>query len=150
LLNQVKFRQAVKEDAALLFAWRNDAVTRASSHRSDEILFEDHQAWLHQSIEDPNRILKIGEVEGEPVGTVRADLKDRAWVLSWTVAPERRGSGIGLAMVTHFAASITEPIRAEVKAGNAASIKIAEAAGMTLQVEDGGTLHFSRGASGTK
>ena len=49
-------------------------------------------------------------------------------------------------MVAALAESIKEPIRAEVKDGNLASIKIAKAAGMTLLREECGILHFSRPA----
>lgn len=77
-------------------------------------------------------------------GFCRADHSDGVAELSWTVAPERRGKGVGSRMVSLAASQIDGPIRAEVKAGNEASRKIAEAAGMTLEREDGGVLYFAR------
>ena len=63
---------------------------------------------------------------------------------SFMVAPEARGRGVGSRMVAMAAAAIAGPIRAEIKPDNGASIRIAEAAGMQLDREDGGILHFRR------
>lgn len=133
-------------DAALLLAWRNDPATRASSHSAASITDDTHASWLAQSLADPNRRLMIAMLDGRPAGTVRADLGQGVWELSWTVAPSHRGQGIGPRMVRLLAESIAEPIRAEVKVGNVASIRIAEAAGMLLVREANGVLHYGRTA----
>lgn len=79
------------------------------------------------------------------MGTVRTDLVAGVCELSWTVDPAYRGCGIGKAMVTKAVASISGPIRAEVKVDNHASRRIAEACGMTLASARGGILHFWKG-----
>jgi RimJ/RimL family protein N-acetyltransferase len=109
------------------------------------IEFEGHRTWLVNSLADPDRQIYVGEHLGVPVGTVRADRVAHVWRLSWTIAPEFRGRGLGVRMVRLLASSIQGAIEAVVKPGNRASIRIAEAAGMHFDKEEDGVLRFSRG-----
>ncbi len=47
-------------------------------------------------------------------------------------------------MVSRLAKGIPESIRAEIKTGNIASIRIAEEAGMVFEREEKGVLHYRR------
>lgn len=131
--------------AELLLEWRNDLSTRKSSHNTAPIGIDEHVEWLKRTLANENRKLYIAEIDGAPVGTVRADYENPGYELSWTVAPSKRGIGIGKDMVRLLTQTIFEPIRAEVKAGNIASIRIAEAAGMVFECEANGILHYQRG-----
>ncbi len=141
---QIKLRLATLADADLLLAWRNDSETRQFSHHTHEISRSEHIAWLAKTLANPERKLFIAELAGKPVGTVRADHQSNVWEISWTIAPEARGQGIGKEMVRTLALQIQDPIRAEIKAGNVASIKIAEFAGLHFSHESQGTLHYIR------
>jgi RimJ/RimL family protein N-acetyltransferase len=143
-MTSLEFRPAAMHDAELLLKWRNDQGTREASHNVETIVLESHRAWLAKTLKNPDRRLLVAILNGVPVGTVRADLDDGVWKLSWTVAPEARGQGIGKRMVAYLADQIEGPIRAEVKAGNDPSGRIAEHAGMTLEKEVDGILHFGR------
>lgn len=143
----LRLRPASLEDAELLLRWRNEPSTRDASLRTTPIGRDEHIAWLQASLGDPKRRLLVAELRGIPVGTVRADREEAGHVLSWTVSPECRGYGVGKAMVRLLADAITGPIRAEIRRGNMASMRIAEAAGMGLVREDDGILHYSRGAT---
>lgn len=143
-------RDATIEDARLLFDWRNDAVTRLASHNTAELEFGSHTAWLKAALANSKRQLRIAEQNGRPVGMVRIDFEDGDCAeLSWVIAPEARGKGIAKRMVQFVADETSQicAIRAEIKAGNDASAKVAEAAGMQLSRQDGGVLHFYRPAS---
>ncbi|MFJ1258966.1 GNAT family N-acetyltransferase [Cupriavidus sp. CuC1] len=141
----LRLRPVTLDDVDVLLAWRNDSTTRHASHSMDEVARDGHVRWLDSSIENPNRTLMIAEVGDVPVGAVRADRHESGvHELSWTVAPEARGSGLGKAMVAHFSSQFSGPIRAEVKAGNVASSRIAEGAGMAFVREDDGILHYER------
>lgn len=74
------------------------------------------------------------------------DSEALGYELSWTVSPMMRSSGIGKTMVSQVAKSIPESIRAEIKTGNIASIRIAEDAGMVFEREEKGILHYRRDA----
>jgi RimJ/RimL family protein N-acetyltransferase len=141
-----RLRPATLDDARRLLDWRNDPATRDASRNGDEIAWETHKAWLGKTLADPARRLYVAERDGVPIGAVRADFSNGAWELSWTIAPEWRGQGLGSVIVKLAAEAIAEPICAYVKAGNAASARVAERAGMRLEVENGGLLRFARGA----
>lgn len=142
----IKLRLATMQDAEMLLEWRNDPVTRAASRTTGEIQRRDHVSWLARTLGDPDRKLCLAEENGVPVGTVRSDFSDGVWELSWTVSPLARGRGVAKRMVAVLASQISEPIRAEVKVGNIASARIAEHAGMTLDRETEGVLHYTRAA----
>ena len=144
---EIVLRRAVATDAEALYHWRTDLVTRAASRNTAMVERDGHRAWLRNALANPNRQIYVAEYRGEAIGTVRADKVDSGWQLSWTVAPESRGRGLGIRMVQLLAASIRGSIEAVIKPGNAASIRIAEAAGMRFDKEEDGVLHFVRGPS---
>lgn len=93
-------RRATLDDADTLLRWRNDPQTRASSRRPDEVAHADHLAWLEASLADEHRLLLVAADEQGDVGTVRWDLVEPGVrEVSITVAPERRGQGMALALL---------------------------------------------------
>jgi RimJ/RimL family protein N-acetyltransferase len=136
-------RRATLQDAELLLAWRNDLQTRLASHTSDTIALADHVSWLTRLLNDTSRRLFIAEEAGVPLGSVRADSEaDGVTLLSWTVAPDARGHGVGKRMLAALLEKLTGTLRAEVKVGNVASMRIAESAGLLLVREEGGVLYY--------
>lgn len=127
-------RAATLEDAKLLFDWRNDPLTRANSINEDEVPWDTHVAWLTGSLKLEDRKLLIAS-NGEPVGTVRLDIRPNETELSWTVSPGHRGKGYGKEMVC-LAAAGNVGLIAHIKRQNIPSQIIAKSAGFTL-VEDG-------------
>ena len=142
--NVIRLRPVTIQDADLLLDWRNDPETRNASHNTEIVQREEHISWLTRTLNNPSRQLFIAEEKEVPVGTVRADFADGVYELSWTVAPDARGRGVGTRMVAQLANQIPVPIRAEVKSGNTASARIAEHAGMKFDREVDGVLHFRR------
>jgi RimJ/RimL family protein N-acetyltransferase len=142
MLAAMILRDATMDDAARLFAWRNDTATRAASHTTGELAFDDHCKWLSKSLAMTTRQIFIADINGTAVGTVRLDKLPDCTELSWTVAPEHRGRGHGTAMVRAALAILNGPACATIKAGNVASQKIARKIGMRLEQERDGVLHF--------
>lgn len=147
---ELHLRPATAADAALLLAWRNDEGTRSASHTTRAIEPGEHARWLDATLRNPDRRLFIAQEHGEAVGSARADrdADGACHELSWTVAPAARGRGVGVRMVRLLMAEVSGPVRAEVKPGNPASVRIAEAAGLRFDEERGGVLHFC--GSGTR
>jgi RimJ/RimL family protein N-acetyltransferase len=143
-VDEFQLRPATVDDSELLLVWRNDPAVRQASHDQSEIELHAHQIWVRESLENPNRKIFIAEMGDIPVGTVRSDFEDGTYKLSWAVAPEAREQGIGKHMVSMLAAQIEGPIRAEVRIGNVASVRIAEHVGMTLERIEDGILYFRR------
>lgn len=135
-------RPAILEDAILLFEWRNDRLTREASINSDSVPLESHMDWLRSSLANPNRKLLIAETD-RPVGTVRIDYSDET-ELTWMVAPDARGLGIGKAMLS---AAIPEgPVIARIKSGNVASQRLAASVGFQL-LSDGVLQKWKRNST---
>lgn len=141
----VILRKAVMEDSDLLLMWRNDESTRMNSLNPAPVQADEHALWLDHSLRSADRSLFIVEEFGIAVGTVRIDsLSDGRKDLSWTIAPERRGTGLGKRAVKKIIEEHPDWIFvARIKARNLASIRIAEYAGLRLQREESGVLVFS-------
>jgi len=140
-------RPATMADARALFDWRNDVLTRAASHDTQVLTWSGHLSWLTQTLANPSRRLLIAEEHGRAVGTLRVDQDpDGLAVLSWTVAPDARGTGVATRMVKQIAdvLAATQALRAEIKQDNPASAKVAVAAGLHLSRREGEVLHFLR------
>ena len=141
----ISLRKVTFEDWSLLLAWRNDEMTRFNSHTTVLVAEESHKNWLKRALENSGQQLYIAEEDGIPVGTVRADFDEvlNDYLLSWTTAPEARGKGTGKRMVKALTDLLNTRIRAEIKSGNTASVKIAEFAGLIFKKEENGVLYFS-------
>lgn len=144
--DMMRLRPATAADAELLLEWRNDPDTRKSSIETEKIKKVEHISWLSSVLDSRDRQLLIAEEKGVAVGTIRADLSDGVYQLSWTVARDARGRGLGKQMVAMVARRITAPIGAQVKSDNTSSVLIAEYAGMEFNQELDGLLYFSRPA----
>jgi len=128
------YRPATIDDARMLFDWRNDELTRAMSRSSEPIAWETHLCWLGERLKHSSPHLYIAEKANLPVGTFRLDGKE----ISYTVAPEWRGKGIGVSMLAQAQRSFCYlgQLRAEIFARNLASIKVAERAGLEVVILD--------------
>ncbi|MBM7518709.1 bifunctional UDP-2,4-diacetamido-2,4,6-trideoxy-beta-L-altropyranose hydrolase/GNAT family N-acetyltransferase [Nocardioides nitrophenolicus] len=104
----VRLRDATRDDADLLLAWRNDPVTRQWSRSSAPVDRDTHQEWLRHTLTRPDRHLWLA-LSPDPIAVVRWDqrLGDH-WEISITVAPHARGQ--------HRAGAILEAAHAQLVA----------------------------------
>jgi len=118
-ISEMEFRPVTVEDAEDLVG----ATPEGSS--PSEITVEVTREWIAK--DDPTRIHFIAEVDGKPIGSVRSNLRDGKYNLSYFLLPEARGKGYGKEMVFTFANTYHhfEPLRCVIKKGNIASEKIA-------------------------
>lgn len=138
----ITFSLASFEDAERLFAWRNDEAERLYSHNSEPLNFDEHCKWLSELLSDNKRELLIVHLDGIPVGTLRIDSRQEVAELAWSTDINHRQRGIGKAMLKQFLNSRPGKYRAEIKAQNVASIKMAESAGMILIKTIGNICHY--------
>ena len=142
---ELSLRPATLDDARRLWNWRNDLDTRMNSVTQQKVPWESHLTWLNTSLRNPSRILLIAEERGVPVGTVRYDLRQKPsdWELSWTVAPEARGQGVGTRLVAEaLRAHSGQRLWARIKSENRASIAIAEKVGLQFSHREEELLWF--------
>src|SRR5579864_3820057 len=131
-------RRATPEDAALLFAWRDDPVTRENSINQEPLTWEAHMRWLTSSLESASRMLFVGMDGDVPVGTSRVDRTAADLEISYSVAANHRGKGYGRALVRETLRHCNDRVKASVRAHNHASRKILKRAGFHLSAERDG------------
>jgi len=141
----VRLREATAGDARLLFEWRNDPQTRAASHESAPVAWEDHIAWLERALAEPRRALYVAVDDRGALGTVRLDAGDDDHAtISITIAPERRGEGLATPLIAAACARAGGPVVALVKPENARSIRAFEQAGFRRAGTEDGSVRLVR------
>lgn len=142
----IKLRRATSADTQRLFAWRNDAETRASYENTEPVAWEDYVRWVSDALARPDQELWIAERDGKPAGIVKIDHRGPGVSeLNYMVAPENRGQGIGTEMV-RLAVTMAgqDDLLAVIKAGNEPSIRIVRLLGFTEIQRDNGLLIYKR------
>lgn len=91
----IEIREATREDARAIFAWRNDETVRRASRRADAIDWAGHEAWFTGVLADPDRVLLVGEERGAAVGVVRFDICGARAEVSIYRVPDRGAEGVG-------------------------------------------------------
>ena len=120
-------REATIKDRDLLFEWANDPETRRASFRTEKIGYEEHCRWFERILSDKNELQFILMNQDEPVGQVRLTLEGKNAVVSYSIAPDKRGLGYGKEIIRLTQDLVRErsDIRrlvAQVKPSNLASV----------------------------
>lgn len=89
------FRPAGPQDARSIYEWRNDPSIRAASRDPQAIPFETHQTWYDTRLTDPACRLLIAELDGQPMGVVRFDLRGTEAEISVYRVPQTQASQTG-------------------------------------------------------
>ena len=148
-------RNAVLEDAVIIYEWANDEETRRQSFNPERILYENHVAWFKKKIADDNCIFLVFEQDNdlrEPVGSIRLDFEgDNKYRLSYQIAPKMRGNGYGKQMLFSLEKVLKEEynmndilIEAEVKRQNIASCKCFERNGYSKDEKEAVNIYIKR------
>jgi RimJ/RimL family protein N-acetyltransferase len=128
-INKLTHREAVMADCSLYMCWTNDSKVRKNAFNTAGVSWEEHQAWFGEQIKSSNSKLLIFESKYGPVGQVRMDGDASQKRISYSVARQFRGRGIGHEMISRIVKKIqlhTSCLIAHVKEDNVASIKIFE------------------------
>lgn len=135
-ISGVSFRHATDLDSKKLFFWRNDPETRAQSVQPGEVSLDQHNQWFSKSLQDENRQIWIAVADNKDVGMVRADRQGGMAELSWSVAPEHRGRGLGSLILRTYVKEHPGKYFARIKKLNEASLKMAANAGFKKVQEE--------------
>ncbi len=125
----INLRKAAMEDCASLHIWRNAEETRRYIFGTDPIPLDAHRKWFKDSVENPNRIILIGEIDGVPVGVLRYDVTGLDALISVYLVPGTQGQGIGTQLVRVGSLWLKEnlpqvlTVKADVMSSNVASMK---------------------------
>jgi methionyl-tRNA formyltransferase len=136
---QLSVRRAGFGDCALLFKWANDPLTRENAHNKEPIQYENHVAWLRNKLDSLDNWIFIVLGDNLPVALLRLDKKENDVLLTYSVAPESRGKGIGKEAISMLPEIIKKEniqchrIIADVYKTNTASNKIFLSAGYHMK-----------------
>lgn len=128
-------RRATRQDCDAIYEWRNAEETRRHIFDSHAIPYEVHRQWFYASLNNPDRVIFIGEINGCPVGVLRYDFSKKEAVISVYLVPGGQGRGVGTQMIRAGSEWVraNRPqvgvIRADVLSANIASAKAFLAAG---------------------
>lgn len=131
-----------ERDLRLTLRWRNNPASRRWFHDDREIAWEDHVGWFHRYLDRDGDYVFILEVGGSPVAQVSIyDIEDSSGEFGrLLVDPDARGQGAG-SRATRLCLRVSDDLlaldelRLEVKADNAAAIRIYNTLG--FQVDAG-------------
>lgn len=133
----VRLRLADHDDEDLILAWQRHPTTRRFSRNPQPPTAAEHHAWFQSRLEDPDYLLTLITLDGEPAGVLRLDAAQPpeaaggpVFEISILVSPDHRGLGVAgeaLAFLRRWQRSAT--IVAEVLAGNEASAALFRTAG---------------------
>jgi RimJ/RimL family protein N-acetyltransferase len=145
----MKLRLAEIKDSLNILQWRNDPHTRAMSRHEDLIEVKDHSQWYEKSLQNPKRLLLVGELEDNAVGMVRFDRLQNAidWEVSITLAPNYRGRGLSknlleLACSCFISQYSNAGLIAEIKRCNTTSRRLFEGYGFKCISNEGDMLRY--------
>lgn len=141
-VESVSIRPVAAKDSADVWRIRNTESVRQVSHQQDEIPWEKHQAWFQQYLENPDNHCSVIEVDGRIGGYCRID----GGLVSIAIDPAFHGRGLGkklLEEAVRAAAALGQPVRAEVKKDNRASLKLFTSVGFKTSGENEEQVTFT-------
>jgi len=134
-------RAARLEDIDLLFAWVNRPDSLAAKLRTKGPVGRvEHEVWFRKRLADPRCRIWIALIDEVPIGQVRFTRSAEAWEIDIYVIAERRGGGLGRAVLIRSIALLGsehtgERVLARVKYANTASLRLFERAGFSIAAE---------------
>jgi RimJ/RimL family protein N-acetyltransferase len=145
-------REVSRGDAYVLWVWANDPLTRQAALDTHTIAWEEHRAWLAQRIGSSTaRIWLAVDETDRLLGCIRFETTDdwETAKLSYTVAPDVRGRGVGRRIVETGTGRIQIEHRrvrivADVRTANIPSIRIFRALAWDEATSRDEVIRFSR------
>lgn len=151
--NEFFLRDAKIDDLQITYEWANHPHTREFAFTKDFISFETHSKWLQGKLNDGNCLYKIFMRDGEPIGSIRLDVKDDEGLISYLISPEFTGKGYGKKLLESAISNLVKEsseikiLKGLVKKENFASIRIFERLGFERTGSNDGILEFKRNIS---
>jgi len=131
----IVIRRAVLEDCDAIYEWRNAEETRRYIFDAQPIPLEVHRQWYRKTLDNPHRVLLIGELDGKPIGVLRYDLAATEALISVYLVPGTQGQGVGTELIRSGSRWLRQQlpeiatIKAEIFRENVASLRAFVAAG---------------------
>jgi UDP-2,4-diacetamido-2,4,6-trideoxy-beta-L-altropyranose hydrolase len=134
-------RKAKPDDAQQVFAWANDPAVRSNSFQSEPISWENHVQWYNQALQTPAITMWIYSINHIPAAQMRLNADGNTATISYSVASDFRGKGLGswllehVCILTQLEIPEIEYLQGWVKKANIASFKAFERSGFSIVEE---------------
>lgn len=143
----LRLRTATVDDAVTLWEWANDPLVRRSSLATAPIAWSRHTEWFDRILRSENAEIYLAHLGPEPVGQVRFEIQPTdAMRVSLSVAAHRRGQGLARPILREgirlLRAAHAEPLVAEIRQENAASLRCFTAEGFRVVETKAGVVHL--------
>jgi len=100
--DRILLRRAEREDAEMVFKWRNDPYLIARGSSQHVVTWAEHQKWFEESELSNNRVMFIIQKGSLPVGQIRFDRLDKgACVVSIYLLKEFTHKGYGVLAIRY-------------------------------------------------
>ncbi|MBO5483674.1 MAG: GNAT family N-acetyltransferase [Lachnospiraceae bacterium] len=142
--NSLYLRCVTPADRELLYLWCNDPQCRANSLNPAMISYEEHCRWFSRKMSSEDCYIYIFMNGESAVGQVRLDLEENVGTISYSIAADYRGRGLGyqmLQMLEEVMPQRVETLHAVVKEENTASQRCFEKLGYQKE-EDERVSHY--------
>lgn len=140
---------ATIEDMKDIFDLSNDELVRANSFKQEKILWENHQKWFKNKINDENSLFfLIKDLKNNLISQIRLDKTSAVeGDISISISSQFRGKGYGAKVLKAVSEKIileqdAKTINAYVKKENVASQIIFEKAGYVLKEKDSDKMRY--------
>ena len=136
---KLSLRKVIHSHKNLLLNWANDPVVRKGSFQNHMITEDEHEKWFDSKLNNPNVLMWIFTYNGSPAGTIRFEKDKKEVILSYQIAPNYRGKGLGTDMLKMAIERVeynwhhSNKIMAYTVPGNIASVKSMEKVGFCLE-----------------
>ena len=135
----ITYRPLESKDLMLLLEWTNEPETRLNSFNTNQITLKEHTAWFNKTIQNPNAVYFICQVNKIAVGLVRFDKNENYTTVGINISSVFRGQGLSSTFLKDcsqlYFLKNSLIINAFIKPQNVASIKAFEKAGYSFLKE---------------
>lgn len=148
MVEEFEIKLAQIEDMEDIFNLSNDNLVRENSFNQEKILWENHQNWYKNKINDKNCIFYVvKDLNNSIIAQIRFDKNNCEADISISISPEFRGKGYGKKFLKQVSEKVIQEnnikkINAYVKIENEASKIIFEKAGYILKEKDSEKLRY--------
>ena len=148
--DHMRLKCVTREHALLIWAWRNDPMTRRMSRNADVIGWDAHWAWLKKTLSDDRSLFLFAQSDNVGYGVVRFDFVNAGRAeISINLNPNIRGLGIGTIVLRQSCAQalghFTGELTAEIKRENASSRRIFEKSAFSKSGESENYVYYQMG-----
>jgi len=133
MIETITYRSLENKDLMLLLEWTNEPETRSNSFHTNQISLNEHTAWFNKTLQNPNAIYFICQVNKIAAGLVRFDKNENFTTVGINISSVFRGKGLSSIFLKEcsklYFLNNSLIINAFIKPQNVASIKAFQKAG---------------------